>query len=215
MLIEHLGCTPNIDPTARIAPNAVICGDVAIGPRTSVGFGAVLTAESGPIVVGADCVIMENAVIRGVRSHPVRLGDNVLVGPHAHISGAVIEARVFVATGASVFNGAHVGADGEIRINGVVHVNTRLAPGSHVPIGWVAVGDPARILPPGDAETIWAIQEQLDFPRTVFDISRPPPGESAMTVITARYAGALARHRDDRMIDDRTDTLQPEQTHKG
>lgn len=202
MLIEHRGCTPNVAPTARIAPNAVICGDVTVGPRTSIGFGAVLTAESGPIVIGADCIVMENAVIRGVRAHPVRIGDNVLLGPHSHITGAVLEARVFVATGACVFNGAHVGADAEIRIHGVVHVNTRIAPADHVPIGWVAVGDPAQIFPPGDAEAIWAVQERLDFPRTVFDSSRPPPAESAMPTITARYARALAEHKEDRTIDD-------------
>ena len=62
MLIEHLGRRPAIDRTARIAPTAVICGDVTVGPETSIGFGAVLTAESGPIVVGRQCVIMENAV---------------------------------------------------------------------------------------------------------------------------------------------------------
>jgi carbonic anhydrase/acetyltransferase-like protein (isoleucine patch superfamily) len=44
MLIEHLGKRPVIDPTARIAPTAVICGDVTVGQSTSVGFGAVLTA---------------------------------------------------------------------------------------------------------------------------------------------------------------------------
>ncbi|TCS65041.1 gamma carbonic anhydrase family protein [Varunaivibrio sulfuroxidans] len=200
MLIEHLGYSPNIDPTARIAPTAVICGDVTVGPRCSIGFGAVLTAESGPVVIGADGVIMENAVIRGVRNFPVRIGDNVLIGPHAHVSGAQIAARVFIATGASVFNGARIGADAEIRINAVVHVNTRIAPGDHVPIGWVALGDPAQILPPGDAEAIWAAQEPLDFPRTVFDISRPPPGQSAMEAMTARYARALGKHKDDTVL---------------
>jgi carbonic anhydrase/acetyltransferase-like protein (isoleucine patch superfamily) len=58
MLIEHLGKRPAIDATARIAPTAVICGDVTVGPDTSVGFGAVLTAETGPIVIGRECVII-------------------------------------------------------------------------------------------------------------------------------------------------------------
>jgi carbonic anhydrase/acetyltransferase-like protein (isoleucine patch superfamily) len=65
MLFEHLGRRPAMDPTARIAPTAVVCGDATVGPDTCVGFGAVLTAESGRIVVGRQCVIMENAVIRG------------------------------------------------------------------------------------------------------------------------------------------------------
>jgi hypothetical protein len=61
ILIEHLGKRPAVDAAARIAPTAVICGDVTVGPDTSVGFGAVLTAESGPIVISRQCVIMENA----------------------------------------------------------------------------------------------------------------------------------------------------------
>src|SRR5258705_9584847 len=52
MLLEHNGATPKIDPTARIAPNAVLCGEVTIGANSSIGFGAVLTAESGSITVG-------------------------------------------------------------------------------------------------------------------------------------------------------------------
>ena len=52
MLIEHLGRRPAIDPAARPAPTAVLCGDVTVGPDTSAGFGAVLTAQSGPIVGG-------------------------------------------------------------------------------------------------------------------------------------------------------------------
>jgi carbonic anhydrase/acetyltransferase-like protein (isoleucine patch superfamily) len=85
MLIEHSGKRPVIDSTARIAPTAVICGDVTVGPGTSVGFGAVLTAESGPIIVGRECVIMENAIIRGTRRHPATIGDHVLIGPGAYL----------------------------------------------------------------------------------------------------------------------------------
>jgi carbonic anhydrase/acetyltransferase-like protein (isoleucine patch superfamily) len=146
MLVEHLGKRPAIDPTARIAPTAVICGDVSVGPETSIGFGAVLTAESGPIVIGRQCVIMENAVVRGTKRHPVSIGDHVLVGPGAYLSGCVIRDCVFLATGARVFNGAIVGARAEVRINATVHLLTKVPEDATVPIGWVAVGDPARIL---------------------------------------------------------------------
>jgi carbonic anhydrase/acetyltransferase-like protein (isoleucine patch superfamily) len=64
MLLEHNGAAPKIDPSARIAPNAVICGDVTVGANSSIGFGAVLTAESGPITVGCSCVIMDTATIQ-------------------------------------------------------------------------------------------------------------------------------------------------------
>ena len=66
------------------------------------------------------------------------------VGPGAHVNGAVIEGGCFLATGVSLFPGARIGAGSEVRINAVVHVNSVLAPGTTVPIGWVAVGDPAE-----------------------------------------------------------------------
>jgi hypothetical protein len=96
-----------------------------------------------------------------------------------------------------VFNHAVIGAGAEVRINGVVHLRTRVAAGATVPIGWVAVGDPAEILPPDQHERIWAIQELLDFPRTVFGLDRPPPGGTIMPELTRRYAAALRRHADD------------------
>ena len=53
----------------------------------------------------------------------------MLVGPHAHVNGATIEDEVFLATGAAVFPGATVGHGAEVRIHGVVQVNTTLEPG--------------------------------------------------------------------------------------
>ncbi|MDH3472491.1 MAG: gamma carbonic anhydrase family protein [Rhodospirillales bacterium] len=200
MILEHDGAAPKIDPSARVAPTAVVCGDVTIGPGSSIGFGAVLTAESGPIAIGANCVVMDTAVLRGTRKHPLTLGDNVLVGPRASLSGCALEDNVFLATGATVFNGARIGARSEVRVNGIVHLKTVLAPDSMVPLGWIAVGDPAEILPPVQHERIWAIQEPLNFPKTVFGVERPPPGGSVMPEAMPRYARALQRHKQDREL---------------
>lgn len=200
MLLEHLGMSPRVHPTAYVAPTAVLCGDVTIGPESRVLFGAVLTAEGGPVVLGAQCIVMENAVLRGSARHPLRIGDHVLIGPQAHVSGCTVENDVFLATGSSVFNGAVLGARGEVRINGVVHVNTAVPPDAIVPIGWVAVGDPAQILPPGRHEAIWAVQRTLDFPGTVFGLGRAPEGGTIMPEMTRRYSRALARHGDDRTL---------------
>ncbi len=202
MLIEHQGKRPRIHPTARIAPTAVICGDVTIAAETSVGFGAVVTAESGPVTLGASCIIMENAVIRGTRRHPVTIGDHVLVGPHAMLSGCRVDECAFLATGCAIFNGAEIGARAEVRIHGTVHLATRLPADGLVPIGWVAVGDPAEILPPERHDEIWKRQEPLDFPKTVFGLERAPPGSTNMPEMTRRYLGQLQRHRGDRIIDE-------------
>ena len=172
MLIEHRGHRPVVDPSATVAPTAVVSGDVRVGPRSRILHGAVLTAEDGAIVVGQECVVMEHALVRGRAGHPVVIGDHVLIGPHAHVNGARIDDEAFIATGASVFPGATVGTGAEVRINGVVQVNTTLEPGAVVPIAWVAVGTPAQLFSPDRHEEIWAVQQPLDFPGTVYGVDR-------------------------------------------
>jgi carbonic anhydrase/acetyltransferase-like protein (isoleucine patch superfamily) len=201
-IFEHESVHPKIAPTARIAATAVICGDVSIGPNTSVGFGAVIVAESGPIEIGENCVIMDTAVLRGIKNSPLKVGNNVLVGPRAYLTGCTIEDDVFLATGCTVFNGANIGRRSEVRINAIVHLTTRLPDASTVPLNWIAVGDPAQILPPEDHEKIWAIQKALDFPRFIFGVERPPQGETIMPEVMPRYARALIRrHAADRASD--------------
>ena len=197
MLIEHRGSVPEVHPSAYVAPTAVLCGAVRIGPDARVLFGAVVTAEDGQVSVGARSVVMENAVIRGRLRHPVVVGDDVLIGPHAHINGATIDDGCFLATGVSLFPGSVAGPGSEVRIGGVVQVNTVLPPGSMIPIGWVAVGDPAKIYPPGQHEQIWSIQESLDFPGTVYGVSRQTPAAERMS----RQSAWFAAHLSDRIID--------------
>ncbi len=200
MLIEHQGKRPRVHPSAYVAPTAVLCGDVTIGEDTRVLFGAVITAEGGPVEIGNACIIMEQAVVRGTARHPVQVGDHVLVGPRAHLSGCVVADCVFLATGAAVFNGARIGRRAEVRINGVVHLKTVLPEDALVPIGWIAVGDPAEILPPEAHARIWTIQEPLNFPREVFGLERAPAGRTVMPEMTRRYARALGRHREDTIL---------------
>ena len=200
MFLEHRGKVPHVHPSVYIAPTATICGDVSIGENSRVLFGAVIVAEGGPVEIGAHCIIMENAVIRGTADFPTRLGNAILVGPRSYLTGCIVENEVFLATGATIFNGAHIGTQAEVRINGVVHIRTRLPAGALVPIGWVAVGDPVQIFPPNEHDQIWAIQEPLNFPRTVFGLERAPVGKTIMPEMTARYARALGRHLQDRAL---------------
>ena len=199
MQLEHLGARPRIHPTAVVAPTAVISGDVTIGADCQVLHGAVITSEGGAITLGENVIVMENALIRATATNPVHIGDHVLVGPMASVSGAVIEDEVFLATGTRVFNGARIGARSEVRINAVVHLRTTLAPETTVPIGWVAVGEPAQLLSPDRHEEIWAAQRELDFPGYVFGLDRDTP--DLMVQLTERYGRSLARHAGDRQLE--------------
>jgi len=197
MLVEHRGKRPAVDPSAYVAPNAVLCGDVRVGPDSRVLFSAVLSAEDGVVEIGARCVVMEHALVRGRDAHPTTLGDDVLVGPHAHVNGSQVGDGCFLATGTSVFPGSRLGRGVEVRINGIVHVNTALEDGAMVPIGWVAVGNPARIIAPWDHDEIWRIQKALDFPGTVYGLPREASARERME----KQTGWFAAHRDDRILE--------------
>ncbi|HTE71880.1 MAG TPA: gamma carbonic anhydrase family protein [Actinomycetes bacterium] len=161
-----------IHETASVASSAMVTGDVTIGRNSRVLHGAVLNGDLGPVVVGSDVVVMEHALLRGRADHPVTVGDAVLVGPHTHLNGTTVEDEVFVATGVSMFPGSRAGAGSELRINSVLHVRSVLPAGTVVPIGWVAAGDPAQLFSPDRHEELWAVQEPLDFPGTVYGVPR-------------------------------------------
>jgi carbonic anhydrase/acetyltransferase-like protein (isoleucine patch superfamily) len=154
-------------------------------------FGACVIAEGGSIEIGSHCIVLENAVIRSTLRHSTRIGDYCLIGPNAHLAGCVLYNEVFVATGASIFHGASLGARSEVRVNGVVHLMSHLAEDATVPIGWIAVGSPASILPPDQHDRIWAIQKPLNFPLEVYGFDR---SEASMIKITMRMAEMLGSH---------------------
>jgi carbonic anhydrase/acetyltransferase-like protein (isoleucine patch superfamily) len=194
MLLTHSRHSPRIDPTAYVAPNSVVCGDVNVGPGCRILFGAQIIAESGSITIGRECIVMENAVLRSSARHPLTIGNNCLIGPNAHVVGCTIEDEVFVATGATIFHSARLGKGCEVRVNGVVHIKSHVAAGETVPIGWIAVGNPAQILPPREHEKIWEIQKELNFPLTVYGFERSQAG---MVNITRRLSKSLGSHADD------------------
>lgn len=199
VLIEHEGKRPTVAASAYVAPTAVLCGDVTVGEDVRVLFGAVISADGGAVVLAAGTIVMENAVVRGRERFPTHLGEHSLVGPHAHVNGAVLEHDVFVATGASIFPGATVGAGSEVRINAVVHVNSVLPPRSVVPIGWIAAGNPAKLFAPQAHEELWPVQMGLDFPGTVFGIARE---DLTMAKVSEHYAGLFGRHLTDRIVEE-------------
>ena len=203
MLIEHAGARPEIDSSAWIAPTAVVSGAVRIGARTRVLHGAVLTAERDQdIVVGAECVIMENAVLRAAGRFPLRIDARVLVGPHAHVSGCSIGPRSFIATGAMVFNGARLGEACTVALGGKVHVDTELADDTFVPMGFIAWGRPGRLYPPEQAPVVHEQLDRLGFAHYVFGIDHAEKSRGEIRdEMLSRYSRALASHKHDHIME--------------
>ena len=197
MLLEHRGRRPVVPESAYVAPSAVLCGAVVLAEGSRVLHGAVLTAENGEVRLGENSVVMENALVRGRADHPALLGDAVLVGPHAHVNGATVEDEVFIATGAALFPGSVAGAGAELRINSVLHVNSRLESGAVLPIGWIAAGDPAQLFSPDRHEELWQLQRDLDFPGTDYGDPRCTP----MREIMSRQSQYYGAHQSDQLLD--------------
>ncbi|MDO9485097.1 MAG: gamma carbonic anhydrase family protein [Actinomycetota bacterium] len=110
MPIYALGdLVPQIDPTAFVHPDAVIIGDVRIGPESSVWPGAVLRADYGTITIGAQTSIQDGTVVHCTDEEPTIIGDRCTVGHNVHIEGAHIHDDCLIGSGSIVLNGSEIG----------------------------------------------------------------------------------------------------------
>lgn len=193
-LIAHRGELPRVADGCYIAPTAIVRGDVEIAAGSVVMDFAVVTAESAPVKIGKRCVVMEHAVVRGAGEHPTSIGDHVLVGPHAHITGAIIGDCCMFATRATVFNGAIIESGCLVAIGAIVHIATQLPRGSRVPMQHIAIGAPAKILPPAEAPTAHAIIEKIGFTKTVFNFDTSGKTmEETMRLMCSTYSASIVK----------------------
>jgi carbonic anhydrase/acetyltransferase-like protein (isoleucine patch superfamily) len=171
--IRHRGHEPRVHHTAYVAPTATLIGDVRVGPRARVMYGAVLDAEASRIEVGEAAVICENAVLRASAAagtdQPVILGDHVFVGPHATLLGCAVDRCAYLATAATVLQTARLGAGAVVAVGGLVHVRTVVPSEFFVPPYTLAIGDPVRVLVPGSSEVPEAIR-QVGFASVAFGV---------------------------------------------
>ncbi|MFD3659051.1 gamma carbonic anhydrase family protein [Streptomyces sp. NPDC058659] len=136
------GKEPQIDPTAFTAPTSVVLGEVTLGARASVWYHTVLRADGGPIAIGEDSNIQDNATVHVDPGFPVAIGARVTVGHNAVLHGCVIEDDVLVGMGATVLNGARIGAGSLVAAQALVPQGMEIPPGSLV------AGVPARVRRP-------------------------------------------------------------------
>lgn len=139
MLIAYRGKHPAIDPSAFIAPTAVLVGDVEVGAESSIWFGAVLRGDNGPIRVGARTSIQDNAVVHVSERGGTYIGDDVTVGHCAVMEDCDIKPRALIGSNATLLNGCKIGEGALIAAGSVV------GEGAEIPAGSVAAGAPARV----------------------------------------------------------------------
>lgn len=131
---------PLIGKQVFIAESAALIGDVEIGPRSSIWYGAVLRGDVFHIKVGADTSIQDNAVVHVTDGrHASLIGNRVTVGHGAIIHGCTVEDSCIIGMGAVVMDRAHIGA------RSIIGAGALVTPGTVVPEGHLAVGSPARV----------------------------------------------------------------------
>ena len=137
---------PRIDPTAYIHPEAVVIGNVEIGPESSVWPNAVIRGDDNLISIGARTSVQDNAVLHCTAGFPTIIGDDVTLGHLCHLEGCTVEDQGLVGVGAVVLHGAVVGR------GAIVGAHAVLRNGQVVPPLSMALGVPAAIREGGVAE---------------------------------------------------------------
>ena len=160
---------PTIHPEAFVHPDAVVIGDVRIGPQSSIWPGAVLRGDEGHIEIGARTSIQDNCVLHTTPEWPTVVGDECVVGHIVHLEGCTIEPRCLIGNGSIVLHRVVV------RTGAIVAANAVVLNDTEVPSGAVAAGVPATI--------------KLGRARAA-DIDR---GVASYVARTARYARDLRR----------------------
>jgi carbonic anhydrase/acetyltransferase-like protein (isoleucine patch superfamily) len=138
-LARRLDTQPAIHPTAFIAPGAVVTGDVEIAEEASIWYNAVLRGDLNQIRIGPRSNIQDGAVVHLADDFGVYVGEYVTCGHGAILHACKIDDEVLIGMGATVLDGAEIGA------RSVIGANALVTQGMKVPPGSMVLGAPAKI----------------------------------------------------------------------
>ena len=140
--------SPDVAPSAWVAPNATVVGRVRLGAQASVWFGAVLRADNEPITIGARSNVQEGAVLHTDPGFPLFVGEGVTIGHQAMLHGCTIGDETLIGIQAVVLNGAKIGK------HCIVGAGALVTEGKTFPDGSLIVGAPAKVLRPLSPEQL-------------------------------------------------------------
>ena len=131
LIIEVKGVKPSFGHNCYITPNATIAGDVIMGDDCSIWFNAVIRGDVNSIRMGNKVNVQDGAVIHCTyMKAATTIGNNVSIGHNAIVHGCVIDDNVLVGMGAIVMDHAKIGSNSIIAAGAVVLENTIVGPGS-------------------------------------------------------------------------------------
>ena len=141
-LYEIDGVAPQLAESAWAAPSADLIGDVRLGARASVWFGAVIRADNTPIVLGEETNFQDGSVGHSDPGAPLTIGSRVTVGHQAILHGCTVADGCLIGMGARILNGAFLGPEC------LVGAGALLTEGKRFEEGGLIVGVPARLVRP-------------------------------------------------------------------
>ena len=162
---------PQLAPGAWAAPSADLIGDVRLGPRASIWFGAVIRADNTPIIIGEDSNIQDGAIGHSDPGFPLTIGARVTVGHQAILHGCTIADDCLIGMGARILNGV------VLETECLIGAGALITEGKSFPRGSLIVGSPGR-----------AIRQLSDEEKQALRVSAAHYAEKA-----ARYAEQLRR----------------------
>src|SRR6476469_6944102 len=131
---------PVLGPNVYLARTAVVLGDVTLGAHASVWYNAVLRGDINRIVVGDYSNIQDNAVVHLADDYPCLIGRYVTVGHSAIVHACTVEDECLIGMGATVLDGAVIGAQT------IVGANALVTQGTVIPAGSMVLGSPAKVV---------------------------------------------------------------------
>ncbi len=147
------GKQPQIDASAFVAEQAVVIGDVTVGARSSIWFGAVVRGDVFHIRIGADTSIQDNSVLHVTHGQfATTVGNQVTVGHNVTLHGCTVGDRCIIGMGAVLLDQAVI----EDRC--IIGAGALVTPGTRIPAGHLAVGSPARAKRPLTSEELAWLQ---------------------------------------------------------
>jgi carbonic anhydrase/acetyltransferase-like protein (isoleucine patch superfamily) len=146
MIYSLDGIAPRIDPTAWIAPEAVLVGKVVIEAGANIWFGAMIRGDNEEIRVGAGSNVQENSVLHTDMGYPLVIGANCTIGHKAMLHGCTIGEGSLIGMGATILNGAKIGKGCLIGACALV------TEGKEIPDGSLVMGAPGKVVRVLDAE---------------------------------------------------------------
>lgn len=130
--ITVAGATPSVDPTAWIAPGAVVAGAVELGPEVGVWYTAVIRADHTPITLGAGSNVQDGSVLHADPGFASTIGAGVTIGHRAVVHGCTVEDECLIGMGAVILNGATIGRGSLVAAGAVVSQGVVVPPHSLV-----------------------------------------------------------------------------------